>query len=64
MTVLQWSIFQWVTKSDIDDQNLLLATVHCFLGLSNCNFIVYFFLVGSWARHLQNPATKCDLPNG
>jgi hypothetical protein len=24
--------------------------------------IVYFFLVGGCARHLQNPATKCDLP--
>jgi hypothetical protein len=25
---------------------------------------VYFFLVGGCARHLQNPATKCDLPIG
>jgi hypothetical protein len=24
----------------------------------------YFFLVGGCARHLQNPATKCDLPIG
>jgi hypothetical protein len=26
--------------------------------------IVYFFLVGGSGRHLQNPATKCDLPIG
>jgi hypothetical protein len=26
--------------------------------------IVYFFLVGGCARHLQNPATKCDVPIG
>jgi hypothetical protein len=26
--------------------------------------IVYFFLVGGCARHLQNPAAKCDLPIG
>jgi hypothetical protein len=25
---------------------------------------VYFFLVGGCARHLRNPATKCDLPIG
>jgi hypothetical protein len=26
--------------------------------------IVYFFLVGGCARHLQNPVTTCDLPIG
>jgi hypothetical protein len=27
-------------------------------------FKVYFFLVGGCARHLGNPATKCDPPIG
>jgi hypothetical protein len=30
-------------------------------GSGNLSTIVYFFLVGGCARHLQNPATKCNL---
>jgi hypothetical protein len=33
-------------------------------GSGNLSTMVYFFLVGGCAPHLQNPATKCDLPIG
>jgi hypothetical protein len=54
---------------------IVLRTILAPLLFETCNVIgllwninwkktYYFFLVGGCVRHLQNPATKCDLPIG
>jgi hypothetical protein len=46
------------------DQDILVSSIYSFDLLPHNNTIVYFFLVGGCARHLQNPATKYDLAIG
>jgi hypothetical protein len=52
-------------QSKLDDNNFVpYCRCHILLFLNDVLNVtnVYFFLVGGCARHLQNPATKCDLP--